>query len=62
VALRGPCLRNPQAGNHVVHEVGAYSVVIVRGTDGTIRAFHNSCRHRGSVLCKSKSGSNPKLV
>ena len=57
-----PACEIPKAGNYVVHEVGAYSVVIVRGTDGEIRAFHNSCRHRGSVLCKSKKGSNPKLV
>lgn len=57
-----PSCEVPKPGNYVVHEVGAYSVVIVRGTDGEIRAFHNSCRHRGSVLCKSKKGSNPKLV
>ncbi|QFT57675.1 Anthranilate 1,2-dioxygenase large subunit [Sulfitobacter sp. THAF37] len=52
----------PKAGNYVVHEIGAYSVVIVRGNDGEIRAFHNSCRHRGSVLCKTKKGTGPKLV
>ncbi|AUH32667.1 aromatic ring-hydroxylating oxygenase subunit alpha [Paracoccus tegillarcae] len=57
-----PACEIPKAGNYVVHEVGDYSVVIVRGTDGQIRAFHNSCRHRGSVLCKTKKGSNPKLV
>lgn len=52
----------PKAGNYIVHDIGAYSVIIVRGNDGEIRAFHNSCRHRGSVLCKSKKGTNPKLV
>ena len=52
----------PKAGNYVVHDIGVYSVIIVRGTDGTIRAFQNSCRHRGSVLCKSKKGTGPKLV
>ena len=57
-----PACEIPKAGNYVVQEVGAYSVVIVRGTDGQIRAFHNSCRHRGSVLCKSKKGTGPKLV
>lgn len=57
-----PACEIPKAGNYVVHDVGAYSVVIVRGTDNELRAFHNSCRHRGSVLCKSKKGSNPKLV
>ena len=57
-----PSCEVPKAGNYVVYEIGTYSVVIVRGNDGKIRAFHNSCRHRGSVLCKSKKGTNPKLV
>jgi stachydrine N-demethylase len=52
----------PKAGSYVVHDIGAYSVVIVRGNDNEIRAFHNSCRHRGSVLCKTKKGTGPKLV
>ncbi|WP_425101572.1 aromatic ring-hydroxylating oxygenase subunit alpha [Tropicibacter sp. S64] len=57
-----PACEVPKTGSYVVYEVGAYSVVIVRGSDGVIRAFHNSCRHRGSVLCKTKKGTNPKLV
>ncbi|SDE58105.1 aromatic ring-hydroxylating oxygenase subunit alpha [Ruegeria marina] len=57
-----PSCEIPKKGNYVVHEVGAYSVVIVRGNDDQIRAFHNSCRHRGSVLCKTKKGTGPKLV
>lgn len=57
-----PACEIPKTGDYVVYELGAYSVVIVRGSDGVIRAFHNSCRHRGSVLCKSHKGTNPKLV
>ena len=26
------------------------SVIVVRGTDGEVRAFHNICRHRGNKL------------
>jgi stachydrine N-demethylase len=52
----------PKPGNYVVHKVGSYSVLIVRGADGVVRAFHNSCRHRGSALCRSAKGSNPKIV
>ncbi|WP_343562318.1 aromatic ring-hydroxylating oxygenase subunit alpha [Kiloniella sp. b19] len=52
----------PKAGNYVTHKVGAYSVIIVRGNDGQIRAFHNSCRHRGSRICSAAKGSSPKLV
>lgn len=57
-----PACEIPKAGDYVTYDVGVYSVILVRGNDGRIRAFHNSCRHRGSVLCKSKKGSNPKLV
>lgn len=57
-----PACEIPKAGEFVVHEIGAYSVVIVRGNGGEIRAFHNACRHRGSVLCKTKKGRGPKLV
>ena len=32
-------------------------MIIVRGDDGEIRAFHNVCRHRGSRLCTTPSGS-----
>ena len=57
-----PACEIPKAGDYVIYEVGAYSIVIVRGNDQVVRAFHNSCRHRGSVLCKTKKGRNPRLV
>lgn len=57
-----PAAQLPKAGSYVVHTVGDYSVIIIRGQDGVIRALHNSCRHRGSVLCKAASGHVPKIV
>ncbi len=57
-----PACEIPKPGNYVTHKVGLYSVIIVRGTDGLIRAFHNSCRHRGSTLCREAKGSKPKIV
>ncbi|TRW95358.1 aromatic ring-hydroxylating dioxygenase subunit alpha [Paracoccus sp. M683] len=57
-----PSCELPKAGDYVVHEIGVYSVVLVRGNDGVIRAFHNTCRHRGSVLCKTAKGRGPRLV
>jgi Rieske 2Fe-2S family protein len=52
----------PKTGNFVTVEIGAYSVIVVRGADSQIRAFHNSCRHRGSRICSALRGSAPKLV
>lgn len=57
-----PACELTKTGSFVTHRVGDYGVVIVRGADGEIRAFHNSCRHRGSVLCKVAKGNAPKLV
>jgi stachydrine N-demethylase len=57
-----PACEIPKSGDYVTYDVGHHSVILVRGSDGVIRAFHNSCRHRGSVLCKTKKGRGPKLV
>ncbi len=37
-------------------EIGDQSIVVLRDTDGDLRAFHNVCRHRGSVLCTEARG------
>jgi Rieske 2Fe-2S family protein len=37
-------------------EIGTQRVVIVRGDDGVLRAFHNTCRHRGAALCTESEG------
>lgn len=43
----------PRAGNYFTVQVGDYPVVITRDRQGTIRALHNSCRHRGSASARS---------
>ncbi|GAA3207482.1 aromatic ring-hydroxylating dioxygenase subunit alpha [Actinocorallia longicatena] len=42
----------PRGGSYVTKEieVAGTSLIIVRGLDGEIRAFHNVCRHRGNKL------------
>ncbi|SER47373.1 Rieske 2Fe-2S family protein [Tranquillimonas rosea] len=57
-----PACEIPKTGNHVTLQVADHSVIVVRGADGTIRAFHNTCRHRGSRLCKPGRSSSPKIV
>jgi len=41
-----------RAGSYFTRELDAArtSIVVVRGTDGEVRAFHNICRHRGNKL------------
>jgi phenylpropionate dioxygenase-like ring-hydroxylating dioxygenase large terminal subunit len=42
----------PKTGSYFTKEltVAGTSLIIVRGRDGQIRAFHNMCRHRGNKL------------
>ena len=37
-------------------------MVIVRGRDNALRAFHNSCRHRGAQICPDGTAKRPRLV
>jgi Rieske 2Fe-2S family protein len=39
-----------QPGSYVTTSVGGIPLAIVRDQDGTLRAFHNVCRHRGITL------------
>jgi carnitine monooxygenase subunit len=38
------------------------SVIVMRGDDGNVRAFHNVCRHRASRLVDGAQGCAKKLV
>ncbi len=49
-------------GSFLTVQVGEYPVVVLRDRDGGLRAFHNSCRHRGSRICTAEHGSAPRLV
>ncbi|GAA4825259.1 aromatic ring-hydroxylating dioxygenase subunit alpha [Streptomyces ziwulingensis] len=42
----------PRKGSYFTKELDAAStsVIVARGTDGEVRAFHNVCRHRGNKL------------
>jgi len=52
----------PEAGAYVAVTIGASSVLLVRGRDGVIRGFHNTCRHRGSQLCAEGHGQSARLI
>jgi len=37
-------------------ELGDQKLLLVRGDDGVLRGFHNTCRHRGAAMCTEQSG------
>lgn len=49
-------------GDYYLFDLANNSIIIVRGRDGEVRAFYNSCRHRGARICSAPSGSAPRLM
>lgn len=43
----------PEVGDYYVYEVGPYSIIVVHAADG-IKAYYNSCLHRGTKLRASE--------
>jgi phenylpropionate dioxygenase-like ring-hydroxylating dioxygenase large terminal subunit len=48
----------PDAGDYFVKEIAVckVSILVIRGHDGVIRAFHNVCSHRGNILVAGDRG------
>jgi phenylpropionate dioxygenase-like ring-hydroxylating dioxygenase large terminal subunit len=40
----------PEAGDYIVYDIATLSFIVMRQTDGTIKAFPNACLHRGRKL------------
>jgi phenylpropionate dioxygenase-like ring-hydroxylating dioxygenase large terminal subunit len=52
----------PDAGSFMLWTKTGSPILIVRGKDMKIRAFYNTCRHRGAPLVKMESGRCDGLV
>lgn len=51
-----------QPGDWLTLDIAATSVVVLRDRDGSVRAFLNICRHRGSRICSGESGQATRLI
>jgi phenylpropionate dioxygenase-like ring-hydroxylating dioxygenase large terminal subunit len=51
----------PAPGDYVRRAIGLQPILMVRGDDGTVRAFYNRCRHRGNLVCVRENGNAPVL-
>ena len=49
----------PEPGCFLLWKRTGSPILIVRGKDEVIRAFYNTCRHRGSTLCDEPEGRLP---
>ena len=60
--IAGMTCEIPTKGNFLTLQVGKNPIIVIRGAEGQVHAFHNVCRHRGSRLCTSEKGKVAKLV
>ena len=59
--LAGHASQLAEPGDFKVLNVGQESAIIVRGSDGNLKAFANVCRHRGSLVCLEHEGHADKF-
>lgn len=59
--LAGHVSRIPGNGDFFLSRMGNESAIVVRGSDGNVKAFANVCRHRGSLVCLQEQGSTRKF-
>ena len=46
----------PEGGDYRTYQIGPYPIFVLRHDDGSIGAFHNTCRHRGSRILQQDTG------
>ncbi len=52
----------PKPGDYITFSVDATPILVMRDDSGTVRAFHNVCRHRGTLLCRAEAGHVRAIV
>ena len=57
-----PAVQLEKSGSYQRIRVGVYDVIVIRDARGGYQAFHNTCRHRGSVLCRAAEVRVAKLT
>ena len=60
--LAGHADEVPEVGSYKLWESSGTPVLIVRGRDNQIRAFYNTCTHRGGPLVRQESGQEKVFV
>ncbi len=54
--------RLAEPGNFFVRTIAGESLIFLRDRGGTLRAFFNLCRHRGTRLCSQESGQFSETI
>ncbi len=57
---REDCLPSP--GDYRLVRIGTQLVIVLRDNSGQLRAFHNTCRHRGAELLQEPAGTTGRNI
>jgi len=49
-------------GQYVLFEIGPDNLIVVRDRSDSVRALHNTCRHRGARLCDAPCGELSETI
>ncbi|WP_221796699.1 aromatic ring-hydroxylating oxygenase subunit alpha [Aquisediminimonas sediminicola] len=60
--LGGMVAELEEEGDFVRHNIGKESVIMVRQADGSIKAFYNTCPHRGNRLILGDVGGGERIT
>lgn len=52
----------PEPGSFMQWDNAGQPLIIVHGMDGVVRAFYNTCRHRGAPVVTVQKGRTPRLM
>ena len=52
----------PEPGCFMQWDNAGQPLIIVHGMDGVVRAFYNTCRHRGAPVVTEQRGRSPRLM
>ena len=47
----------PKPGDFITTRIGKHPIVVSRHADGKIYVIHNSCGHRGAIVCNEEKGN-----
>ena len=52
----------PEPGDYLLWENAGQPVLLIHGDDGAVRAFYNTCRHRGAPIVTERSGNRRRFT
>lgn len=52
----------PEPGSFLLWDTAGQPVLLIHGDDGAVRAFYNTCSHRGAPVVTARSGSKKRFA